>query len=85
MNAKTAYSHIKRMKNYYGLLGFTIAESVNEMDNSYEDMGYHLDDVISENPNQIDLIEKVVIALSGYCFETIKDKMKENRDYYNSL
>lgn len=84
MNAKTAYSQISKMEDY-GLLGFTISESVNEMDNSYEDMGYHLDQVISENPDQIDLIEKVIIALSGYCFETLKEKMENNRDYYGSL
>lgn len=68
-----------------GLLGFTIAESVNEMDNSYEDIGYGLVSVIEDHPEQIDLIEKVVIALSGYSFETIIEKMEDNSDYYNSL
>lgn len=82
--AREAYEKIEKMDNP-GLLGFTISESVNEMDNSYEDIGYSLDNVIYDNPGQIDLIEKVVIALSGYTFETIIDKMKDNEEYYNSL
>ncbi len=84
MTAKKSYSMIKNNEDH-GLLGFVISESVNEMDNSYEEIGRRLDEVISNNPDQIDLIEKIVIALTGYCFETIKDKMEDNREYYNSL
>ena len=75
------YEPIKEFNND-GLLGFVISESVNEMDNSYEDMGRNLINLIERNPDQIDLIERVVIALTGYSFETIKDRMEYNKEYY---
>lgn len=77
--------NIREMDDYCGLLGFTIAESVGEYDNGYEDIGYGIDSLIDKYPDKVELIEEVVIALSGYGFETLRQKMIENKDYYNTL
>ena len=84
-NAKRDYSYIRQMNDYCGLLGFVIAESAGEYGNSYEDIGRGVDYVINKYPDQVDLIEEVIIGITGYSFATIREKMKENKEYYEAL
>ena len=80
-----AIAKITKMEEWQGLLGFVITESAGDYDNSYEDMGNNLAALIEKNPEQVELIEAVITAISGYDFETIGQIMDEKKEYYYSL
>ena len=84
MTTRQSYANIKKFNDYEGRLGFAISESVGDYGNSYEDMGESLDILINKYPDKIELIEEVVIALSGYGFETLEKKMREQKDYHDA-
>lgn len=83
--AASDFAKIMSMDEWQGLLGFVITESAGDYDNSYEDMGSNLARLIEKHPEQIELIEAVITAISGYSFETIRQIMAEKKDYYCSL
>ena len=85
MTTKQNYAYIRKYNDYCGRLGFAISESINDMDNCYEYIGECLDYLIDKYPDKIGLIEEVVIALSGYSFETLRKIIREQKEYYNSL
>ncbi len=78
-----AYKRIE--KKYSGLFGFVVVEAIDDGYNSYEDIGKYLKRVVDENPDQFELIEKVIIAISGIDFKEIEKQMEERADYYDSL
>lgn len=85
MTTKQSYEEIRKLDDFCGRLGFAISNSIEDYGNSYEDIGVGLDYVINKHPDEIELIEEVVIALSGYKFETLLKHMTEQKDYYDSL
>ncbi len=78
-----AYKRIEKKDS--GLFGFVVVEAIDDGYNSYEDIGNYLKRVVDENPEQFELIEKVVTAISGIDFKEIEKQMEEKADYYDSL
>ena len=64
-----------------GLFGFVI----NETDDSYDDVGNSVVSLFKSNQEQAVLLERMLIAITGYGVDSLMQKMEENRDYYDSL
>lgn len=85
---KNIFDKICSMENASGRLGFEIVEAQSGQfweSDSYETVGESVISLVRNNPEQIELIEKVLIAITGYGFESTKIHMDEHEDYYNSL
>lgn len=66
-----------------GLLGFSIC---NNDDDSYRDIGTSLVNLIEDSSDEVfDIIDKTIIAISGYSLSSLLNMMKDNKDYYESL
>ncbi len=76
---------IKKMTEAEGRLGFAIDNAINEQDNSYDDMGRYLVRVAEAHPDQLNVIEETVIAICGYSFGTLRDRMKTEKSDYDAL
>ena len=76
---------IERMTDCEGRLGYAISNAINEIDNSFDDMGSYLLGVIRSNPEQLDVIEEAVIAICGYSFETLREHMKAEKPDFDCL
>lgn len=80
---------IARMKDAAGRLGYEIAE-VDFFDegfggDSYDTIGSDLLSLIERNHDQAALVEEVVIAICGYGFESLRNRMKEHLEYWQAL
>lgn len=76
-----AFKRIEQMNDADGRLGFEIIESAD----SYKDIGSDIIYLVNKHPEHFDLIEKVVIAVCGYGFDSLERKIKEDATYYDSL
>lgn len=80
---------IKKIENFPdndadGLFGFCIMGGQDEA-YSYRDVGCSTLEMFKEYPEQAELLEKMLIAISGYGLESLLKKMKVEQDYYDSL
>ena len=84
---KKAYNAIMRMKDCYGRLGFEISNATSFFDynTSYDDIGSAIADVVERNPDKFDVIEDTVVAICGHGFESLRERMKKNKDYWDGL
>ena len=41
--------------------------------------------LVDKYPEHFDIIKKVVIAICGYGFDSLEQKIEEDRDYFDSL
>ena len=82
-----AVRQIERMKESCGRLGYEIGADFYDDDPgvSYGDIGGDIIDLVHRYPEHADLIEDVVIAVCGYGFETLKERMKEHKSYWDAL
>ena len=77
---------IKKMADCEGRLGFELQElNFGDPFHSYYDSGKGLLNMIAHNPDKIDIIEEVVIAITGWNFSSIKEHMKEHKSHWDSL
>ena len=76
-----AFKRIEQMDDAAGRLGFEIAESID----SYDDIGSDIFYLVNKHPEHFELIEKVIIAVCGYGFDSLERKIKEDATYYDSL
>ena len=67
-----------------GLFGFCIMGGQDEA-YSYRDVGCSTLDMFKEYPEQAELLEKMLIAISGYSLDSLLKKMEQEQDYYNGL
>lgn len=70
--------------NPEGLFGFCIMGGQDEA-YSYRDVGCSTLEMFKEYPEQAELLEKMLIAISGYSLESLLAKMVREQDYYNGL
>lgn len=57
-------------------IGEVVWESVNEMDNSFSDIGFYLKDVLNicKSDRDFQMVNNAVIAITGYSIESIVEK-----------
>lgn len=67
--------------NDIGLLGFTIADEID----CYEDTGDSVISIFKKNPDQAELLNKMLIAICGYDIEMITAKMEKKRNCYELI
>lgn len=67
-----------------GLFGFCIMGGQDEA-YSYRDVGYSTLKMFKDYPEQAELLEKMLIAISGYSLDSLFKKMEQEQDYYNGL
>ncbi len=82
------FNAICRMSDAAGRLGFELSESQNGQfwaADSYDTVGSSLISVVENNPEHIDLIEDVVVAITGFGFGSIREHMKDHKSHYESL
>lgn len=70
--------------NPEGLFGFCIVGGQDE-NRSYTDIGETTLYMLSKYPEQIELLEEMLVAISGYNLEELLEKMNKEQDYYNGL
>ena len=87
MSNMNIIKEIESMDNAELRLGFELikADYSDEGSISYEESGRALLNLIEDNPDKLDIIEATIIAVIGVGFESIKERMEENRDYVESL
>ena len=86
--AAAAVEEIRKLEDAAGRLGYEIKEVdffEGSMADSYDTVGRDLLNVIARNEDNIELIEEVVIAITGYGFESLLGRMKEHKDYWDAL
>ena len=79
---------IDEMEESRDRLGFEIIESQSgtfEPSEGYYTVGKDVLRVAKSHPDQLDLIEEVIIAITGWGFGTLRERMKEHKDYFDSL
>lgn len=77
---------IRRMTDAEGRLGFELVElDFDDPFYNYSESGAGLLGMISKHPDKLDLIEEVVIAITGWSFASIKEHMKEHKPHWDSL
>lgn len=64
-----------------GLFGFVIIEN----NGPYDETGESVISVFKRYPEHAELLNEMLIAVSGYGVQRLKDEMEEQRDYYESL
>lgn len=83
---RKAINAINRMKDAEDRLGYEIMEvGFFDWDYNYHDTGRYLLSLCRDYPDQIDIIEKTVIAICGYGFESLKERMKEHKNEWEAL
>ena len=87
MSNMNIIKEIESMDNAELRLGFELIEAdySDEGSISYEESGRALLNLIEDNPDKLDIIERTIIAVIGVGFESIKERMEENKDYVESL
>lgn len=70
--------------NPEGLFGFCIMGGQDEC-YSYTDVGQATIEMFKQHPEQAELLEEMLIAISGYSLNSLLEKMKNEQDYYNGL
>ena len=80
---KKDISAISKMSDSRGRLGFAISEAANS--DRYDYIGKDVLSVVKKYPNNLDIIESTVIAVCGYGFDSLREKMKEQREHYETL
>ncbi|MBO5609112.1 MAG: hypothetical protein J5929_01890 [Eubacterium sp.] len=84
--SKRAYKAIRDMDDGADRLGFEILEQDTfDCDVNYYDIGRSVINIIENHPESFEVIEKVIIAITGYGFETLNQKVIEHKDYFDSL
>ncbi len=79
-------SAIKKMADCEGRLGFELTEPGHDDPfYNYQDSGKGLLNVIDNNPDKLDIIEEVVIAITGWSFSSIREHMKVHKSHWDSL
>ena len=82
------FDAICRMTDSENRLGFEISESnsgVFDEPSSYKEIGRSLIEVLQNNRNQAELIEKVIIAITGWNIRSLRERMEEHKSYIDSL
>lgn len=86
MKAKDAVKEIMEMEDGTERLGFEILEQdYFDSSVSYHDIGRDVLATIRDYPDSFDAIQEVIIAITGYGFGKLREKIEEHRDYYDSL
>ena len=67
-----------------GLFGVRIMGGQDEA-YSYRDVGCSTLEMFKEYPEHTELLEKMLIAISGYSLASLLKKMEQEQDYYNGL
>lgn len=69
-----------------GLLGFTIAQAIEEPDNGYETIGSSVISVFEKYPESANILDEMLIAVTGYSIKTlIQERMSEEENTYDAL
>ncbi len=82
---KALVDSISEMENSDGRLGYAIALAMDEDDNYYKDIGRNVIRMCYKYPEQVNIVEETLIAITGWGLETLKAHMEEQIDDYNSL
>lgn len=76
---------ISEMEECNGRLGYAIERSFEGMGGGYEDAGKYLLRFARQNPEYLPIIDETVSAITGWTFNTLIKKMKEQKDDYMAL
>ena len=73
--------------NAKGLFGFCVVDEDADgmLSNSYNDIGSSILSIFKQYPEQVEILEKMLIAISGYGLDSLLKRMEEKNDYFNSL
>ncbi len=87
---KKAFDSIEKMDDSYERLGFEICATLAgefpcEEGEDYRTIGKDLTNLILMNPDQIEIINKTLIAITGWSLVTLKERMKDHKKYYDAL
>lgn len=78
-----AFEKITKLDDAAGRLGYEIKE-VDYFDgafcDSYEEVGKYLIYLVKQNPEHFKIIEDTVIAICGYGFESLLNRIEEHED-----
>lgn len=84
----SAINEIRELPEAAGRLGYEISE-VGYLDgpfcDSYDTIGNSIFTLIDQNPEQVDIIEKTIIAVCGYGFDSLKDRMEKHKENWDSI
>lgn len=90
-SARKAIGCIKRMKDGAGRLGYDVKEvdyfetEEGRFCDSYGTVGGQLLEVVNKYPESLRVIEETLIAITGYSFSSMLDRMKRHKRYWDNL
>ena len=87
---KKALSSIKKMDDSCERLGYEISETISgtfpgEIAEDYRTIGKDLLNLMFMHPNELEIINDTLIAITGWSIPTIKDRMKKHKSLYDNL
>ena len=82
---KKLINSIAGMQDSEKRLGYAIFNELNDLTNLFDDIGGGLLRLCDREPENIEVIERVLIALTGFGFAGLKKCMIEQKDFVNSL
>ena len=88
MAKSESFKKIENLTDAAGRLGYEIKEvDYFEEDgaDSYETVGESLIQLINNNPEDFEIIEKTVIAITGYGFDSLHARMIDHKGFYDAL
>ena len=74
---------INKMVDSRDRLGFAISEAVST--DYYREIGKSMLSLARQYPDQLDMIEATTIAICGYGFNSLRERMKEQKEEFDSL
>lgn len=88
MAKSESFKKIENLTDAAGRLGYEIKE-VDFFDegcaDSYETVGSSLIQLINDHPEEFEIIEKTIIAITGYGFDSLHARMIDHKKFYNAL
>lgn len=82
---KKDFTAIIRLKDGIERLGFEVANRTNDDDNSYNAIGKSLLSVVNKHTGSFDVIEDTVIAICGYGFDSLRNKVRQHKAEYEAI